>query len=403
MVKSILEKISPTGFIKDYISYASNLTDAPLEFHLGGALTALATVCGSKIIYPGYGGRRQWPNLYTLLIAPSGLFRKSTSVGIAEDLIAEVDADLILSGEQSREKFLSLLKTNPNVLYPISEFAAVLAMWNRDYAQGFREIIVDLFDCRQEYSRQTLKDGKMTIHRPALNILAASTLDWLKEKLTEGDLRGGLMGRFIIIPGETKAPDPGLKANYDEEAKTKLINYLKNIRKLENSWVDVTHVLTEYNEWVRKAEGIMAKQFNPELLGFQSRLASHVLKLMVLLRVSDSPEPLNKYILQNDDFERAVILGRWLIDQATVLAETGFVKSKTEQSVQKLLSLASRNGGVSRHEAMRMMHVTSREFDNIVQTAIERGELRVEREIGAKTKPALFYLAVKRDNENEML
>lgn len=390
MAKSVIEKISPTGFIKNYIDYASGLTDAPLEFHLGGALTTLSTICGSKVIYPGYGGRRQWPNLYTLLIAPSGLFRKSTSVGIAEDMVAEVDSDLILSGEQSREKFLSLLKNCPNVLYPISEFAAVLSMWNRDYAQGFREIVVDLFDCRQEYSRQTLKDGKLTIKRPALNIMAASTLDWLKEKLTEGDLRGGLMGRFIIIPGETKADDPGLKVDHDKETKTRLVNYLKAIRNIEQSWCDVTPVLTEYNEWVRKAEKVMAQQFNPELLGFQSRLASHVLKLMVLFRVSDSPQPLSKYIIQNTDLGRAVILGRWLIDQATALAETGFIKSKTEQSIQRLLSIASRNGGISRRVAIQNMHLTSKQFDVIIQTAVDRGELIVERE-NTGTKPALFY------------
>uniref|UniRef100_A0A6M3KNV5 DUF3987 domain-containing protein n=1 Tax=viral metagenome TaxID=1070528 RepID=A0A6M3KNV5_9ZZZZ len=389
--KSIVDKVGLNGFIENYVAFASNLTDAPLEFHLGAGLTALSTVCGSKIIYPGYGGRRQWTNLYTLLIAPSGLYRKSTSVGIAEDLIAEVDNELILSGEQSREKFLSLLKSNPNVLYPISEFAAVLAMWNRDYAQGFREIVVDLFDCRQEYSRQTLKDGKATIHRPALNILAASTLDWLKEKLTEGDLRGGLMGRFIIFPGVTKGVDQGLKPEYDKEARSRLVEYLKGLRKLENSWVEVRQVLTEYNEWVRKAEDSMAKDFNPELLGFQSRLASHVLKLAVLFCVSEHQEPQKKYIVTNENLEKAIILGKWLVDQAVELAQTGFIKSKTEVAVQKLLTLAKRDGGIQRRLAMQNMHLTAREFDVIIQTAVERGQLRVQKE-QTKTNVGIWYV-----------
>ena len=391
-MKTIIDRIEPSGFLGDYISYASSLTDAPLEFHLGSGLTALSTACGSKIIYPGYGGRRQWPNLYTLLIAPSGLYRKSTSVGIAEDLIADVDVEMILSGEQSREKFLSLLKTTPNVMYPISEFAAVLSMWQRDYSQGFREIVVDLFDCRQEYSRQTLKDGKMTILRPALNILAASTLDWLKEKLTEGDLRGGLMGRFIIIPGATKGDDPGLNPNYDKAKRANLASYLKGIRTLNNSWVDVSQILTEYNSWVRKAEAEMAKDFNPELLGFQSRLASHVLKLAVLLCVSDQPEPQKKYTLTSDNLHKATILGKWLIEQATTLASTGFIKSKVENNVQKLLDMGRRNGGVQRSQAMRIMHLSAREFETIVQTAVERGELRVERDRKARTNRAVFYV-----------
>ncbi|GAG56320.1 unnamed protein product, partial [marine sediment metagenome] len=249
-IKTIVEKIQPTGFIQNYCTYASSLTDAPVEFHLGAGLTALSTACGSKIVFPGYGGRRQWLNLYTLLIAPSGLFRKSTAVGIAEDIITEVDSGLVLSGEQSREKFLALLKINPNVMYPISEFAAVLSMWNRDYAQGFREIVVDLFDCRQEYSRQTLKDGKTTIHQPALNILAASTLDWLKEKLTEGDLKGGLMGRFLLITGVNKGIDRGLNPNTDKEAKGRLVDFLRSIHNLTKSWVDVSEILEQYNVWV---------------------------------------------------------------------------------------------------------------------------------------------------------
>lgn len=401
-MKSIIEKILPTGFIKNYIDYASRLTDAPLEFHLGAALTVLSTVCGSKIIYPGYGGRRQWPNLYTLLIAPSGLYRKSTSVGIAEDLVAEVDANLILSGEQSREKFLAILKSSPNVLYPISEFAAILSMWNRDYAQGFREIVVDLFDCRQEYNRQTLKDGKLTIHRPALNILAASTLEWLKEKLTEGDLRGGLMGRFIIIPGVDKIADPGLKAERDKESFNKLVSFLKTLRMIEQSWVDITKVLTEYNEWVKKTENNMAKDPNPELIGFQSRLASHVLKLAVLFCISEQTGTLKKYELTNENLEKATILGKWLIDQASRLASTGFIKSRTELIVQKLLALGGRNGGIQRQDAIRVMHLTSKEFDNIAQTAVERGEMRIEKTVG-NTRPSLFYLTVKREAEVEKL
>ena len=388
MAKSIVEQIELRGFLHDYCEFGKTITDAPEEFHLGAGLTALATACGSKIIYPGFGGRRQWPNLYTLLIAPSGLFRKSTAVGIAEDLIAEVDKDLILSGEQSREKFLSLLKTNPNVLYPISEFSAVLSMWNRDYSQGFKEIVVDLFDCRQEYSRQTLKDGKVTISQPALNILAASTLDWLKEKLTEGDMRGGLMGRFLLIPGITKGIDRGLNLTIDKQAKQGLADFLKLIRTIKQSWIDVSAVLPEYNSWVKKAEKAIVN--DPELLGFQSRLATHTLKLAVLFTISDMPGPQAKYILTSDNLNRAFVLGKWLIDQAITLAETGFIKSKTEQQVQRLLELARQPGGIDRRQAIRRTHLKSREFDQIVQTAAERGELRIE-QVKSATKPAIVY------------
>lgn len=388
-MKSIVDRLELQGYLASYIEYASELTDAPLAFHLGGALTSLSTCCGSRVIYPGYGGRNNWPNLYTLLIAPSGLYRKSTSVGIAEDIVSAVEPGLILSGEQSREKFLAILKETPNVMYPISEFAAILDLWAREYQAGLKALVVDLFDCRQEYSRQTLKDGKVTIQKPSLNILAASTIDWLREKLTEGDLRGGLMGRFILIPSDEKIADPGLHPKINQEKRQKLIDFLKGIHNLERSWVDVSKILTEFNEWVRRAERLMTQNPNPELLGFQSRLAAHTLKMMVLLCVSESPVSA-KYVITNDQFRKGTILGKWLIDQAAGLAETGFTKSKTENSIQKLLQMAGSNSGVQRSEAIRMLHCNSREFEVIVQTAIQRGELAIMKK-KSETKPSLWY------------
>ncbi len=396
--KSIIEKIEPTGFIKAYLDYASKLTSASLEFKLAGALATLATCCGSKIIYPGYGGQRQWPNLYVLLIAPSAFDYKTTSVRIARDLIAEADEELILSNETTREKFIGLLGKTPNVIWAINEFAAVLAVWNRDYAGGFRELITDLFDPQEKYVREKVGniggDQKIVIHRPALSIFAASTLDWLKEKLTEGDLRGGLMGRFIIFPPGDKTEDPGLqtaKPPHDD-----LIHHLKSLRSLDQSWIDIKGVLKEYSDWEKKALAQAAKNYTPELSGFQSRLSSHVLKLAVLFCISDHPEPQKKYTLSSENLYKAITLGKWLTIQSTELATTGFTKSKTEQNIQKLLGLARQDGGIPRTLALRSLHITSRELKLLEQTAVERGELRLENETGV-SKPTTFYVAVKKE------
>jgi len=398
-MKTIIERIEPSGFIKEYIAYASQLTDASIEFKLAGALAVLSTVCGSKIIYPGFGGQRQWPNLYILLIAPSAFDRKSTTVRIAKDLIAEIDSQLILSNEQTREKFLNVLKTTPNTMWAILEFSSVLAVWNRDWAGGFRETIVDLFDCQEQYVRETLKDGRMVIKKPALNIFAASTLDWLKEKLTEGDLRGGLMGRFIIFPPGAKTSDPGLKA--EKPPHPGLLHHLKGLRSLQQAWIDISVILKEYTEWDKKVQDMVAREFTPELSGFQSRISSHVLKLAVLFCISDNAEPQKKYTITSEHLNKAIILGKWLTAQSVELANTGFIKSKTEDNIQRLIKMASRDGGVQRSIAIKNMHLTSREFEIIAKTSVERRQIRVETLKGVR-KPTLFYVADKAvDDETE--
>jgi hypothetical protein len=203
------------------------------------------------------------------------------------------------------------------------------------------------------------------------------------------------MGRFLVIPGINKVADPGISQTIDGAKRTELINFLKGIRTQEPAWVDIRGIQTEYNEWVRKTEKKLSANYNPELLGFQSRLASHTLKLAVLLCVSDSVKPQKTYLVSNEHLHKATILGKWLITQATYLAETGFVKSKTEALIQKLLGLSNQNGGVKRSDAMQMLHVNKRDFDMIVTTAVERGEIRVEKEVGG-TKPALWYKGVPR-------
>jgi hypothetical protein len=125
-----------------------------------------------------------------------------------------------------------------------------------------------------------------------------------------------------------------------------------------------------------------------------------VLKLAVLFCVSEHQEPQKKYSITNENLEKAIILGRWLVDQAGELAQTGFIKSRTEVAVQKLLTLASRDGGIQRQRAMQNMHLTAREFDTIVQTAVERGELRVEKEQGI-SKPSLYYRAVPKETSDD--
>jgi len=390
MRAGIADKVNPRGFIADYVAYAAELTDAPVEFHLGAGLTVLATACGSRVLYPGYGGRTCWPNLYTLLIAPSGLFRKSTAVLLAEELLSEVSADLILTGEQSREKFVALLREHPTMLYPISEFSAVLSIWNRDYAAGFREMITDLFDNRKEYHRQTLKGGKVTIVRPAINILAASTIEWLREKLTEGDLRGGLMGRFICFPAIYKPADRGLNPEPNPALKQKLRQFLSSLLQVEKAWVDVRPVLPDYNRWVSEMERTMQRHPNPDAIGFLSRLGAHCLKLAVLLEISESG-PLDKYELTSGSLSRAMTLSYWLFEKAAELAETGFVKSKLEHQIQRFLEMARRNGGVERREAVRLLHVSSREFDSILlPTALAREQIQATT-VPTATKNKIVY------------
>jgi len=399
-MKSIVDRIEPKGYLERYLNWATSLTDACKEFHLATALTCLSTAVGSKVVFPGFGGMRQWPNLYTLLLGPSGISRKTTCIRMGQSLIKSIEPLLIADGIATRERFISYLAAQPTVLWPIPEFSAVLGAWSRSYADGYKEFVTDWFDPEEVRHKRILgnkkeeRESTIKVHNAAINILAGSTLEWLKEKLTEGDLKGGLMGRFLIFPHGEKLRDPGLREP-DNEKKQELIDYLKSIYMMKSTWVDTRGVLDDFNAWQKKTQKKLELNYNPDTIGFQSRAVTHTLKLAVLICVSEHAEPQTRYSLTGRQLQKAILLGDWLINGMIELAETGFSKSRTEGYIQKLLQAASGNSGVKRSEAMRILHCDARFFEGIVETAVQRGELAVMREKTA-TKPVLWYKKVLR-------
>jgi len=400
-VRSIVDKLELNGFLKDYCLWSSELTVACPEFHLATALTCLSTCVGSKAVFWGFGGQRQWPNLYTLLLGPAGISRKTTSINLGRGLITEVEPQLIADGIQTRERFISYLAAQPTILWPIPEFSAVLGAWSRSYADGYKELITDWFDpedlrhYRIVGNKKEGKENTLRIEKAAINILAGSTVEWLRDKLTEGDMKGGLMGRFLIFPHGLQGKDPGLNVDPDNEKRQALINYLKAINKMPSSFVDIRGVVPEINAWQKTAQRKLELNYNPDTVGFQSRAVTHTLKLAVLICISESPEPLPKYILTSDQLQKASLLGNWLINQMSELAETSFTKSRTESQIQKLLHLANGENGVRRSDAIRLLHCTSKEFDAIVRTAVQRKEIILQTLKGS-TKPTLWYKSVSK-------
>lgn len=84
----ILEVVASEGFLRSYIAFCGDLTDAPDIFHLGVGLTILGAAMGNNVRIPSYGGLDIFPNLWMVLIAPSGFMRKSTSLYQGKTLLA---------------------------------------------------------------------------------------------------------------------------------------------------------------------------------------------------------------------------------------------------------------------------------------------------------------------------
>lgn len=369
-VKDICSK----GFLRAYLDWASRYTDAPLAFHLAVALSLIATSMGNKVKARAWG-RDLYPNLWIVILSPTGFFRKTTCIRLGMRILKKELGDLVLPSEWSREKLIGLLAKTPAGLFEWDEFGSALAMMSKDYMVGTRETLTKLFDSMDTHSRVTGQGGQSgTIENPAPNIVGGSTIEWLSERVKEGDLRGGFMSRFLFIPGTQKEPEKDFHEAYQPYLESELGTALSHISKL-NCEVDFKPVHSLIKDWVRVHEDT-STEIAPELMGFVSRGETYLLKLLMVIGAASYPET-GEIEISEGTFERAAELLDCIKDgvSATV-AELAIPKEGKE--LDKMREMLKRYCPQTKREALQRSRLKARTFDGLFNTLLQTGEIAIE-------------------------
>src|SRR3989304_5847477 len=102
------DKIIPSsGFLRDFVEYFSEQTDAPQLFHLILAYATLAAVVGNRAYFT-LAGDRLFPNLWVVIIGPSGSSRKSTSLNKSRGCVSAIDPKAILPADFTTEALIAI-------------------------------------------------------------------------------------------------------------------------------------------------------------------------------------------------------------------------------------------------------------------------------------------------------
>jgi len=208
-----LEKVvPPDSYLSRYMEYASKLTDAPDQFHVFAGLSALSTIIGNR----------------------------------------HVDETAVLPDEFSPESLLSTLESRPQGLFFWGELRSKLAYFQRSYMAGMQAMLTELYDCPPIYTR-LLKDSRHTIHNPCIGILAASTKEWLRASITEGEMKGGFLQRFMYVLAHSKEKHLAIPDRADMTKQNELVMMLKKAQMFECK-IDLTDIRSDFTEWHFKHE-----------------------------------------------------------------------------------------------------------------------------------------------------
>ena len=382
-------------FIDDYKEYCAEFTDSPPIFHHRIAYCILSTVLSRKVfLLQGY--KKVFPNLWLIIVAPSSFYRKSYSLGIAEDILRSTSEltgeSYILPREFSHEKFVEILAQQPQGLLIAYEFRTFMAMMSKDYMIGTQSMITELFDNPAVYDRKT-KTGEYEIKDPFLNILTATTIDWLKASIKDIDLASGFLPRFLIAPHIGKKDSTmAWQKPHDLGKKDALVAQLTSISKLSGPCTITEEAKTYYSNWYKRFEDEWSR---PGLLSpFYARIQEYAKKLAILTCIDQT----GACLIGVDHMKTACTLSdtytRWI---TSIVEEDLTYMDKGQRKVMEAIKEAGDNG-ISREELLRKTRLLAdRQLAPIIATFLESKQVKQVTESfenkqgAARTKTVYFW------------
>lgn len=370
--EGILGELNLTGFLRSYVNCVSRLTDAPREYHVAVGLSIVAAAIGNNVSLHLWGDEI-FPHIWHVLISPSGFFRKTTAMRLGIKVLETAVPEAVLLDDYTPENLKNNLAARPTGLMKAWEFGNFLTLMDKDYMRGTKEFWTTIYDVG--YSKGSQGQGLTRIERPAVSFLAGSTIDWLTEKMRDGDMRGGFLSRFLFLPAYNKTDWKGVinRRLEDDPLFSELVKAIEQIHNVQGQ-ADLSLVRDKLNSWLKEHENqVDTNKLPKDLMGFYSRSATYIAKLAVLFQVAE-----NKGLqVSEDNLDRAITYLEYLYEQLCGLLEDGmFLNNRSAKRIRKVKEILARYpDGIEANEVLRHTHWSGREFNEIKDTLIRTREV----------------------------
>ncbi len=318
---------------------ATDELESPKSFWYWSALAAISAIVKDNVYLSRGGAFRQYPNIYVMLLARSGL-RKGPPINLAKRLVTKVGGSRIINGRSSIQAILKEMGTaqsSPGGKLTGKCDAFILAS---ELSASFvddkatMDILTDLYD--RIYNdgewKSLLKMESFTLKDPIVSMLVGTNEPHFRNFFAEKDVQGGFIGRMFVI------------AESKKHRTNSLIDELQNpliIEKLLPHLVELSKLKGEFQSLSKTEAGILFNKWYTDLdavydriedkTGTLERIGESVIKVAMLLSLSRSTD----LIINLEDMEQAIVSCQRLV--GNIRKSTMAQGSKQSYAEQKVL------------------------------------------------------------------
>lgn len=316
-----------------------------------------------------------YPNMYIVLVAPSGV-RKGTAIRPMKEFLTA--AGIRISAESiTREALIKDLLESADIrvsgehnivhcsLTIVAEELSVLI----DQKQiGLITTLTDWFDCSDSWTYRTKHGGSDEIIGVWVNLLGAITPQFLQTALPQDAIGVGLTSRMVLVYSDTEGkicPAPFLTPE-NRVLRQKLQEDLDQLTLMAGPFTYTKAYFDAYCDWYIESKKHPLRS-DRNLQAYSNRRPLHLRKIAMVMSASRS----NDMILELEDFERA----KRLLDETEKEMHLCFAgrgrAAKVEVFEQMIRYIYNRRTPVSEAELMQKFYkdISGDELTKMLGTA----------------------------------
>ena len=414
-------KIPP--ILRDWLNLTTQSTDCNPGLLITAFLPHLGVTLGNRVFMLS-NSNRIFPNIWSCLIGPSSVSRKTTAINYAQysldfnerrlegEPVDVYEQETLLLTNVTLSKLHSLLALNGTRLFRHNELSGWLSEMNKHFNQGYKQAITELYDGVSK--TVTTQERTERILNPALSIVTATTEAWMYRHIRDSqDQMGGFLQRFIyFVVRDVNLDDIDLKTreghNLAQETlifqeALKLFHAIEGSHQIRLSEEAIAlrnhHYESQYRIWFEKN--------NDELMSYFTRVYDgYFYKFCIIFGLFDEFLELQK-AAQNGDCQRFFQnfrVSAETADQCLYLCDfyfqntIPFLEIVSEQDKlsgeRKIVDImVNKFDGKARHtDLMNRSHMKKREFAECIASLAEREAVRVEFVKGSSNRMNKLYV-----------
>lgn len=364
-----------------YLEYTDD-TEPPRSYHTWVGISCIAGALQRRV-WLEWGFERIHPNMYIVLVGPSGRTRKGSALAIGKDLLKEVGvpttAEAVTRESLVRRMFdktVSFLTPEGRAVYHCSMtcFSEELSVFLGQNDIKFLSNLTDWYDSHAEWTYETKNSGIDHLQGLCFNLLGATAPEWFQSILPQEAIGGGFTSRIIFVVEERKrktVPEPTISPKA-EAIRRGLIADLQRIFTLSGPCQFNAAAKLAYTDWYVEQDRLLADGQlpvdDPRFSGYAERRATHLRKLMIVLSASHS----DTLIITPSDFSRAVDI---LTSVEKNMHKTfgGFGKAPSSDAVEKVMSYLRISNISTRSTILRKFYrdIDSQAIDVVEDTLVK--------------------------------